>query len=324
MTARCTSPFFTLAARDRLLDRDDDHVADARRSCRFEPPSTLMHWTRRAPELSATSRLVLHLDHGCRPSFSLRRLGAGRALAVALDHQPGLALATSARHSSIRTMSPTLHSVRFVMRRVLLRAADELLVERMHHATLDQDGDRLVHLVADHPARQDALRHCRFSPSGLGGCATALPLCRMVLMRAMSRRTACTRPVASSWPVARWKRRLNCSFRRSSSCVLQLVRVLARMSSAWSWPLASHGPEAGDDLGLDRQLGGAERQRLLAPSSGDTPSISNMIRPGLTRRDPELRRALAGAHAHLGRLRRDRHVREDADPDAALRASWRG
>src|ERR1700730_12910157 len=25
---------------------------------RLEPPSTLMHWTRRAPELSATSRLV--------------------------------------------------------------------------------------------------------------------------------------------------------------------------------------------------------------------------------------------------------------------------
>ena len=25
---------------------------------RFEPPSTLMHWTRRAPELSATSRFV--------------------------------------------------------------------------------------------------------------------------------------------------------------------------------------------------------------------------------------------------------------------------
>jgi len=25
---------------------------------RFDPPSTLMHWTRRAPELSATSRLV--------------------------------------------------------------------------------------------------------------------------------------------------------------------------------------------------------------------------------------------------------------------------
>jgi hypothetical protein len=34
----------------------------------------------------------------------------------------------------------------------------------------------------------------------------------IVLMRAMSRRTSRTRAVFSSWPVAFWKRRLNCSF----------------------------------------------------------------------------------------------------------------
>jgi hypothetical protein len=42
----------------------------------------------------------------------------------------------------------------------------------------------------------------------------------MVFMRAMSRRMTRTREVFSSWPVARWKRRLNCSFfslRTSSS-----------------------------------------------------------------------------------------------------------
>jgi hypothetical protein len=34
----------------------------------------------------------------------------------------------------------------------------------------------------------------------------------MVISRAMSRLTCRTRAVFSSWPVARWKRRLNCSF----------------------------------------------------------------------------------------------------------------
>ena len=34
----------------------------------------------------------------------------------------------------------------------------------------------------------------------------------IVFMRAMSRRMTRTREVFSSWPVARWKRRLNCSF----------------------------------------------------------------------------------------------------------------
>ena len=36
-------------------DSEEDAVQAVRR---FAPPSTLMHWTRRAPELSATSRLV--------------------------------------------------------------------------------------------------------------------------------------------------------------------------------------------------------------------------------------------------------------------------
>src|SRR5437879_2853890 len=40
---------------------------------RLEPPSTLMHWTRRAPELSATSRLVCIWIIG--PSLLRRRLG---------------------------------------------------------------------------------------------------------------------------------------------------------------------------------------------------------------------------------------------------------
>src|SRR3546814_15953482 len=39
---------------------------------------------------------------------------------------------------------------------------------------------------------------------------------------------------------------------------------------------------------------------------------------GLHPRNPEFRRTLARAHADLGRLRRDGHIGEDADPQAAL------
>src|SRR5215472_12643606 len=56
-TAWITSPFFT---RPRgiasLIETTMTSPTEA--YFRFEPPSTLMHWTRRAPELSATSRLV--------------------------------------------------------------------------------------------------------------------------------------------------------------------------------------------------------------------------------------------------------------------------
>src|SRR3954468_3984313 len=81
-------------------------------------------------------------------------------------------------------------------------------------------------------------------------------------MRAMSRRTSLIRPVASSCPVARWKRRLNCSFRRSRSWVANSSGVLARISAILVMLLRLRRAEARHDLGPDRQLGGAERQRL--------------------------------------------------------------
>src|ERR1700733_16280736 len=57
MTARCTWPFFTLPRGiASLMDTTITSPTDA--VLRLEPPSTLMHCTRRAPELSATSRLV--------------------------------------------------------------------------------------------------------------------------------------------------------------------------------------------------------------------------------------------------------------------------
>src|SRR5690606_19188025 len=94
-----------------------------------------------------------------------------------------------------------------------------LLHHGMREAPLDLDDDRLLVLVADDGALQDALWHVHrpyaFLPADF---STA-----MVLMRAMSLRTCLTRAVFSSWPVAFWKRRLNCSFLRA-----------ARSSESWS------------------------------------------------------------------------------------------
>jgi hypothetical protein len=47
------------------------------------------------------------------------------------------------------------------------------------------------------------------------------------------------------------------------------------------------------------------------------------MRPGLTRAAQIFGRTLALAHADFGRLLRHRHVREHADPHAALRFMWR-
>ena len=54
----------------------------------------------------------------------------------------------------------------------------------------------------------------------------------------------------------------------------------------------------------------------MASGSG-TPASSNITRPGLDHGDPAFRRALAGAHAGLGRLLREALVGEDVDPDLA-------
>src|SRR5262244_4029863 len=90
---------------------------------RFEPPSTLMHWTRRAPELSATSRFVCIWIMGAIP-LARGRLGVADDLpALALGDRPALANPHG---------FADLVGISLVMRRVLLRAAHELLVDRVH------------------------------------------------------------------------------------------------------------------------------------------------------------------------------------------------
>src|SRR5512143_2951161 len=117
-------------------------------------------------------------------------------------------------------------------------------------------------------------------------------------MRAISRRTWRARAVFCSWPPAFWKRRLNASLRRLPSSSLSWSWVLGRRSlafMAFSLALAAH---AGDETGLDRQLGGGESQRLLGDRGGHAVELEQHA-ARLDAGRPELGRALAGAHADL-------------------------
>src|ERR1700744_3347376 len=153
-------------------------------------------------------------------------------------------------------------------------------------------------------------------------------------MRAMSRRKVRMRPVFSTWPLARWKRRLNCSFFRPVNCVSSSSALLARKSSAFDAALAavvfladflaaaffaisiSLQPRAGDELGGDRQLRLAQTHGFLGGRQIDTIDLEQDA-ARLDRGHPEFRGALARAHADFGRLLGHRNVREDADPDTA-------
>src|SRR5690349_13184445 len=175
---------------------------------RFEPPSTLIHITARAPVLSATSStvciwIILHLqlvrpNHLRAGSFGSRP-GAKNAAKSTRNHdvcQPILGrpcLFEQPRYPPRlgprqRTALLDQHQIAlaalvlFVVRVVFLRACHDLSVHRMGDATLHQNGHGLVHLVADDSAGQHA------GCLALGHFAFAFSL-RMVLARAMSRRT---------------------------------------------------------------------------------------------------------------------------------------
>src|SRR5262245_9891292 len=135
----------------------------------------------------------------------------------------------------------------------------------------------------------------------------------MVLIRAISRRTSRTREVFSSWPVARWKRRLNCSFFSLRASSSSWSTVMPRNSSAFI--VASHSlRNARNEARLDRQLGGGKPERLARHRLRYAVDLEQDA-AGLDPHHPKFRRALARAHAHLERLLRYRHVREHPDPD---------
>src|SRR5215470_12473681 len=138
----------------------------------------------------------------------------------------------------------------------------------------------------------------------------------IVLMRAMSRRTCRTRAVFSSWPVARWNRRLNRSFLSLSASSSSWSTVMARRSPGFISALLDLFRDALDEARLDRQLGGGEPKRLARQRLRHAVYFEQDA-ARLDPSDPEFRRALARAHAHFQRLLRHRHVGIDADPDPA-------
>src|SRR6185312_3071550 len=73
---------------------------------------------------------------------------------------------------------------------------------------------------------------------------------------------------------------------------------------------------AAHELGLQGQLLPGQAQRLAGERLRHAGELEHDA-PGLDHRDPALGRALALAHAGLGRLLGVRLVREDVDPDLA-------
>src|SRR6476646_11586897 len=113
-------------------------------------------------------------------------------------------------------------------------------------------------------------------------------------MRAMVRRTSRTRLGFSSWLVADWKRRLNCSRFRSPSCCCSWSSVLTLRSSIAGMLLFLFDQalaEASHDLGLDRQLFGRALERRLGEVARDAIELEQDP-ARLDAGDPEFRSAL--------------------------------
>src|SRR5262245_56579913 len=107
-TAFMTSPFFT-RPRGMASFTDTTITSPIVAYLRFDPPSTLMHMTRRAPELSATSRLV------CIWIMMSPRLFRARCAHTTFFFSPRttsqrLSL-DNGRRSSIQTISSTWYSL---------------------------------------------------------------------------------------------------------------------------------------------------------------------------------------------------------------------
>src|SRR4029450_3375748 len=107
-TAFMTSPFFT-RPRGMASFTDTTITSPIVAYLRFDPPSTLMHMTRRAPELSATSRLVCiwimrppRLSRACCAHTTFFFSPRTTCQRLSLDN---------GRRSSIQTISSTWYSL---------------------------------------------------------------------------------------------------------------------------------------------------------------------------------------------------------------------
>src|ERR1017187_6009773 len=132
-------------------------------------------------------------------------------------------------------------------------------------------------------------------------------------MRAISLRTACSRPWLSSWPVAAWKRRLNSSILASASWCSSSSSVEALRSAAAS-PLAitpdvpGHGDTGGLDLpvgdvGVLHGLDAVFAERHPGPALGGTVPVRPVLLAGLNPAGDEHVSALLARCGRPGRGR---------------------
>src|SRR5579864_6846077 len=127
-------------------------------------------------------------------------------------------------------------------------------------------------------------------------------------MRAISRLASFSRVVFSSAPVADWKRRLKSSWRVSASRWVSSSFERSRRSLA-----LKDVTVPADELRLDRKLLAGEAERVLRELLGNARELEHDA-ARLDHGNPAFGRALALAHARLGRLLRVRLVGEDVDP----------
>src|SRR5689334_13657111 len=145
-------------------------------------------------------------------------------------HDPGLGLGDRTAFRDLDDVAQVVLAL-LVVRVVLARLRDDLAVELVLGATLDQDRDGLGALVAHHAADEGA----GVLFSGLSGSHLAAPFffsARMVLARAMSRRVLPRVEVLLSCWVPFCMRRPKWAFSRSETSFSSAAVSLARSSDA--------------------------------------------------------------------------------------------
>src|SRR5690606_2269779 len=173
------------AARNRVLHTDFDDVANVG----ITPARAAKHLDALQQASAAVVCRVedcLHLNHGdvlpCLAIVTRRSLTRGPF--HNFDHAPRLGLGQRPALGDGYDIA-LVAGIVLVMRMHLGRTAQELAVERVHHHALDRDGDRFVHLVADHTAGQGPGSLLLFAHDDLPAFFSLIT----VLIRAISRRT---------------------------------------------------------------------------------------------------------------------------------------
>src|ERR1051325_10295261 len=201
-----------LATRDGILHGDLDHVTDRGVTALGAAEHLDAHQFLRTAVVRRGKR-ALHLDHVCTLPLADRASDD-------FDHAVMLGLGQRAAFRDAHQVALVCTEV--VLRMQLGRPAEDLAQQAVLHLALDQDGHRLVHLVADDAALEGArllfvIAHVR-RPYFLPPSAN--------FARAISRRTRRSWCGWLSWPVPFCMRRLNCSLRRSSRCCFSSSAVL--------------------------------------------------------------------------------------------------